>query len=232
VVTEREARQWARDRGFEYWETSAKTGNGIAKAIETLVNGCSATPQAPTMNTAASGTRVPSTPRGSGVGGSGNAVDGTTGSSSGADGSNDNRPLEEWSVKELRNELRNLGISHDDCLEKKDFIDRLAIARSEHAASDAQERKHRDGERQRERIMAEVDAWSRFDLRAMINDLLSSSASSPDYLSPASTFAMISKAYKRALLVVHPVRRFHMYHDRHWNDHLPVTASRLYTNGC
>lgn len=205
VVTEREARQWARDRGFEYWETSAKTGAGVSKAIETLIIGCSATPQAAAMNTAASGggSRMPSTPRGSHAGGSGNAVDGSSINSGG--GGDKNVALDEWSVKDLRAELRSMGVAHDDCLEKKDFVDRVAHARMQQSAIVAAERKQRDSDKQRERIMMEVDEWNRrLDLRGMINDLLGSAPPSPDYLSTASTFVMVSKAYKRALLVVHP----------------------------
>jgi hypothetical protein len=155
------------------------------------------------MNTAASGGRMPSTPRGSSASSSSSVPGGVSGNHVDDPST---RPLEEWSVKDLRAELRALNVPHDDCLEKKDFIDRLNAARQQQSAAAANERKARDGERAKDKIMAEVADWSRrLDLFGMINDLLSLSSSSPDYISPASTFAAVSKVYKRALLVVHPV---------------------------
>lgn len=66
-------------------------------------------------------------------------------------------------------------------------------------------------ERRKATIIAEVEAWAKArSIRTMLNEINGHSPDHKLYLSLTSPVATVNKAYKRAMLKIHP--------DKHMND--------------
>ena len=207
AVPERDVKQWCRGRGATYFECSAKTGAGVARAVDYLIQHAQAEVRsmgAPPPAAAAqpppqqqqqrppSASPPPSTsppPGGNGGSGSGPVN------------------INEMSVSELRRECAKRGLSTDDCLEKSDLLARLRsslAATRASAASQVAEVRSRD-ERLRDAVLADVARWARGkDVRAMLNDIHGWAEGSAAFLEKHASLAPVQLAYKKALLKIHP----------------------------
>jgi hypothetical protein len=129
-----------------------------------------------------------------------------------------------FSVRALRTELLSLGVSAGELarlVEKDEMVTRLLSAqsegarRAEAAKAEAERRAEakakaaavdQNREQLRERIVHEVSRWAQGrHIKSMLNELNGlASIDAPGYLKRTDAFACVSKAYKKALLRIHP----------------------------
>jgi len=214
AVSERDARQWCKSRGASYFECSAKTGQGVAKAIDYWIEHAQAEAR-PMAGGGGGASPPPQQPAGAA----------SAASSSSSSAQQPQRPpsasptgsanINELSLSELRRECAKRGIRTDDCLEKSDVLQRLRehLARERDArASSAQDGKLKE-ERARDAVHADVARWAQgvsrgsnpdSAIRSMLNDIHGWSEGHASFLAVHASLGPVSAAYKRALLKIHP----------------------------
>lgn len=112
AVQTREAKNWCSSKGFNYFETSCRTGQNVTKAIDALIDACDgdckrapafphSAPRQPAPETQAPPPQATST-----------------------------MDPDKMSVKEIKRELERLNVAYADCLEKKDFVKRFQEAKT------------------------------------------------------------------------------------------------------
>ena len=222
AVPDREVKTWCKNRGASYFECSAKTGAGVTKAIDYLIEhaqaevrplaGGGAAQPAPQQQQQAppqqSSQRPPSaSPRHSPQ--PSPSASSSSASSAGGGGAGGPTNISDLSLAELRRECAKRHISTEDCLEKSDVLARLreALARERSAkVEEASEARSRE-ERLREAVLDDVARWARAkDIRSMLNDIHGWTEGAPggSFLEKHASFAPVQIAYKKALLKIHP----------------------------
>eukprot|EP01006_Ploeotia_vitrea_P044849 TRINITY_DN66880_c3_g1_i2.p1 TRINITY_DN66880_c3_g1~~TRINITY_DN66880_c3_g1_i2.p1 ORF type:complete len:482 (-),score=228.62 TRINITY_DN66880_c3_g1_i2:77-1522(-) len=220
-VAEKEARAWAQQRGYAYFETSATTDHNVAEAVNFIVNALAyaslqlrfiklsggvpksnsnASFQSSSSNTSLSGNNNGSEAKS-------NTADAASSSASSSSSTTttlvEEKLPKDMSIRELKASLRRLAVQHDDCITKQDLIDKLTAAQAEHAKRQAARNavdEERKREKIRERVLIEVAEWAQGrDIKDMLNVIHGSAT-----LKRSSTLNDVNKMYKRALLKIHP----------------------------
>lgn len=202
-AADRDIRAWCKTRGASYFECSAKTGLGVAKAWEYLLEHAQGeakpSPQAQQQQQQAppSQQRPPSaspshSPSPSFGGGShGGATN-----------------ISDLSVSELRRELTKRSITGwDESTPQSELLTRLRefLSRERAAKASATATEASRLDRMRESVLEDVARWSRGkDVRAMLNDIHGWSAGEASFLEKHTSFAPVQLAYKKALIKIHP----------------------------
>eukprot|EP00462_Mataza_sp_D1_P020759 CAMPEP_0175139394 /NCGR_PEP_ID=MMETSP0087-20121206/10876_1 /TAXON_ID=136419 /ORGANISM="Unknown Unknown, Strain D1" /LENGTH=419 /DNA_ID=CAMNT_0016422395 /DNA_START=125 /DNA_END=1384 /DNA_ORIENTATION=+ len=208
VVTAREAKQWASERKFTYFDTSAYTGQGVVEAVESLLDKSSATYRQPNIKMPKATTSFSSAQRNR-----------SSRPPSAAPVSSTQDP-DKMSMKEIKAELAAKRVSVADCLEKADFVKKLKEVRAgvDHAFLEREaekkrkaqekvqrEKMEREAENLKDRTNKEVDSWSQGkDVRRMLNEILGYKERDEHYLNRMSGMEKVAKAYKKAVLKIHP----------------------------
>lgn len=207
AVPERDVKQWCRSRGATYFECSAKTGAGVVRAVDYLIQHAQAEVRTMGAPPPAAAAQPPPQQQQSQQQQRPPSASPPPSSSPPPGGGSGPVNINELSVSELRRECAKRGLSTDDCLEKSDLLARLrsslAASRAS-AASQVAESRSRD-ERLRDAVLADVARWARGkDVRAMLNDIHGWTEGSAAYLEKHASLAPVQLAYKKALLKIHP----------------------------
>lgn len=116
------------------------------------------------------------------------------------------------SVGELVRRLKKLKVSIAGVREKKDLIKKLQVAEAEVEAKEAEEKARRDKIELGDRILREVKRWARGKgIKEMLNSICDLPKHHPRYLNRLSGFDAVNRAYKHALIKIHPDKNMHSF---------------------
>jgi GTPase SAR1 family protein len=215
VVTESTARAWSSSKGFEYFDVSGRTGQNVATSIESLLSVIDGERKVTSFQMPDNKYTAPNI-------GSRPATAGPTGSRASANSESDGKKAtgsrysvdpNELSIQELKLQLTRLGVNFSDCLEKRDFVNKLTatvrerqeIKRTSEKAAEEDKQKEKSKNDIKANILREVQEWTRSkEIWHMLNDVRGIGPSDPDFLTASSSLADVSRGYKKACLKIHP----------------------------
>jgi len=120
------------------------------------------------------------------------------------------------SIGQIKSRLRKLRVDSSTCVEKQELI--YLLVTEQMAENKRQEkmrlekREEEEKEKMTERVVNEVQLWARGkSLKRMLNEVNGVRPGDSVFLNRVASFSAISKAYKRAILKIHP--------DKHMGDH-------------